>query len=259
MAQQCPLRLAAALLAASALLARADWWDSVGGVVDSAVSEVAQASEAVAEKTDVKGLLEKGANLTGSALEQAEDAACDFKVWEDVQDVNRTMTSQLSKDCETTASSAAYMHDRLYKACKSMGLWNINRTLEQQKSTLKSDCMDMLHKAPGDMKAALAEWSNKSKAVLTEKVGPSVHSAIVKAQKTIQGGSEVEAKFTDFGPLALRASVPVPPLVLLAIPFLVVAAGAFAWRRLAGTTPLVAHGDGLHALTAPDEEDASLV
>lgn len=249
-------------LAACALVAlclgRADaWgWDSIGDAVSGAASSAgnsvsgaaSSAGNAVSGAASSAGNAVRGAanqagqsaadlansakDMTGDALRNVEHKACGLKAWEDVTSVNETMTRQLNMDCETQAARSPYMHDNIYQSCITMGLYNINRTLEKQLPKLSEECVQMLEDAPGDMAGTLQRWGEQSTKLLEETVMPAVQGAADKAKEDADGSAPAQ-KFNVAGPRLTRsgaaAYAPVP--LLLALPFLASLAGLLAWRH----------------------------
>jgi len=191
MSRRCVLAVVCTALLASPT--EAGWWNSVSsavtGTVEAAKEKVQDTQEQVQDKTSE--LIEQGENMTGEAFSNGCDSACSWKVDRDIASVNRTMRSQLKSDCQRSAEEADYMHDTILQSCKTMGRFNIDRTLKAQRSVSKTDCMTMCRGAPGDMQGAIERWSKQSKETLTQQVGPGIQQAIT--QSTSEAGAAAAA------------------------------------------------------------------
>lgn len=251
------------LLSSCVRYAEAGWGVWASSAASSAGSAVSSAASSAANQVSQSAgdLAAKGKDLSGSALENMERQACELKTWEDICSVNDTMSNQLRIDCESQAARSPFMHDNIYGSCITMGLYNINRTLEKQVPKIKEDCVKMLRDAPGDMAGTLAHWSERSQKMLTEKLGPSIHSAVGTAREVVVGG-EAEQPEQDvvkkFNVKALHlvsgiSTAYVSASLLLCLSLLAsIAAGVFAWRR--SLTKMTASEDG-QLLALESEED----
>lgn len=171
-----------------------------------------EASEAIADAT--KGWT-KMRNATGAALEYVEHSACDYKVSQEMEEVNKSLTDQLESDCASSTSWIPVVGSHAKGACQAMGQWNVDRTLREQRTRLMKDCLAWLHDSPGDVVSGVAAWSKRSKESLKRRVAPEIQSAIRRARETVISRGGFETKFSLDGPALSLALSPVAGVVIL--------------------------------------------